>query len=331
MRVKKRQVFPVLAVVVAAGFLGCDSTPGTVGAQSSKDVAIRVHDDHAEVLVNGRPFTAFHYHSKWDKPFLHPLRTKSGVVVSRGYPVSPLPGDSEDHVWHRGIWFGHGDINGEDFWREQGREKTSWLVLHGAPDVSSGGARGGATLTVLLNMQSARSGIIGSIREAFTFRTAEEGLLIDTVIEVLADRGVALKFGDTDDGGFGMRLREEFRQDRGARLTNSEGFVGTENIWGKSAKWVHYSAKVDGKAAGVAVLDHPSNLRHPTTWHARGYGLFAANPFGLRSFTRDKTRDGSFTIPEGGKQAFRYRVVVMDEETPAAKLDGMFADYAAGK
>jgi len=320
-----RQVSLVLGAVTAAGLLGCNGMPETVGAQRPAELAIRVDDDSADVLLKGQPFTAFHYHSKWDKPFLHPLRTKSGVVVSRGYPVSPLPGDSQDHEWHRGIWFGHGDINGEDFWREQGREKTSWLVLHGAPEVS------GTTLTATLNMQSAKSGVLGSIREAFTFRRAEDAVVIDAVIEVNADRGVALKFGDTDDGGFGVRLREEFRQDRGARLANSEGLTGTENIWGKPAKWVYYEAKVDGKAAGVAAFDHPSNLRHPTTWHARGYGLFAANPFGLRSFTRDKTQDGSFTIPAGGKQEFRYRVVVMDGETPAAKLDAMFADYAAGR
>lgn len=321
----KRLLFSGIAAVMAAWLFGCDSTTGTVDAQAPAAVSIRVGDDRAEVQTNGRPFTAFHYHAKWDKPFLHPLRTPAGVVVSRGYPVDPLPGDSQDHTWHRGIWFGHGDINGEDFWREQGREKTSWLVLHGAPVVS------GPTLTAVLHMHSAKSGIMGSIRESFTFRPAGEATLIDVMIEVSADRGVPLKFGDTDDGGFGVRLREEFRQDRGARLTNSEGLAGTENIWGKPAKWVHYAANLDGKPAGVAVLDHPSNLRHPTTWHARGYALFAANPFGLRSFTRDKTRDGSFTIPAGGKQAFRYRVVVMDGETPAARLDRMFADYAAGK
>lgn len=320
----KRYLFTAAAAVMAAWLHGCDTT-GTVDAQAPAPVAIRVGDDRAEVHANGRPYTAFHYHAQWDKPFLHPLRTPGGVVVSRGYPVDPLPGDSEDHAWHRGIWFGHGDINGEDFWREQGREKTSWLVLHGAPEVS------GAALTALLHMQSAKAGIIGSIRETFTFRPAGEAALIDVMIEVSADRGVPLKFGDTDDGGFGVRLREEFRQDRGARLANSEGLTGTEKIWGKPAKWVHYEAKVEGKTAGVAVLDHPANLRHPTAWHARGYGLFAANPFGLRSFTRDKTRDGSFTIPAGGKQAFRYRVVVMDGETPAARLDQMFADYAAGK
>lgn len=321
----KRFFIPGIAAMMAVWLFGCESTPEPMGAEAPADLAIRVGDDQADVRANGQPHTTFHYHAKWDKPFLHPLRTPAGVILSRGYPVSPMPADSEDHAWHRGIWFGHGDINGEDFWREQGREKTSWLVLHGVPTVS------GSSLEALLHMQSAKSGILGSIRESFTFRPAAEAALIDVVIDVSADRGVALTFGDTDDGGFGLRLREEFRQDRGAKLANSEGLTGTENIWGKPAKWVHYEAMVEGKAAGVAVLDHPSNLRHPTTWHARGYGLFAANPFGLRSFTRDKTRDGSHTIPAGGRQTFRYRVVLLDGATSAAKLNKLFEEYAAGK
>ena len=27
----------------------------------------------------------------------------------------------------------------------------------------------------------------------------------------------------------------------------------------------------------LAMLDHPKNVGFPTYWHARGYGLFAAN------------------------------------------------------
>ena len=34
----------------------------------------------------------------------------------------------------------------------------------------------------------------------------------------------------------------------------------------------------------VTLMDHPSNLRHPTWWHARDYGFMAANPFGRAAF-----------------------------------------------
>ena len=105
------------------------------------------------------------------------------------------------------------------------------------------------------------------------------------MIAVHADQGAALNFADTEDGGFGMRLSDAFRQDRGAKLTNAQGLEGTENIWGKNSEWVDYSAFIDGRK-GTAVFDHPTNLHHPTGWHARGYSLCAANPFAAGDFTR---------------------------------------------
>jgi hypothetical protein len=107
-----------------------------------------------------------------------------------------------------------------------------------------------------------------------------------------------------------MRLRDEFRQDRGAVLRNSEGLRGTENIWGKPARWVDYSAEVEGRETGVAMYDHPENLRNPGRWHARGYGLCAANPFALGDFTGDESLDGGYQIPAGGELALRYKVVI---------------------
>jgi hypothetical protein len=334
--VKMRHSLPVLTALLVVGLWGCEALPRAADAQpagvaEARAVEIRIESDHARIHLNGRPFTTFHFHTKWDKPFLHPIRTAGGTLLSRGYPVDPLPGETEDHNWHRGIWFGHGDINGQDFWRELGRDKTARLILHGAPEATYSAKDGSGTLTALLHMQSVQAKILGSIRESFTFRPSPDGVVIDVRIEVAADRENALRFGDTDDGGFGIRLRDEFREDRGAHLANSNGLTGTGNIWGKPARWVHYAAQVEGKMAGVAVFDHPSNLRHPTTWHARGYGLFAANPFGLASFTRDKSKDGSHTIAAGSKQTFQYRVLIIEGQASADKLDSLFADYAAGK
>jgi hypothetical protein len=144
--------------------------------------------------------------------------------------------------------------------------------------------------------------------------------VIDAVITIRADAGQALTFGDTDDGGFAIRLSEEFREDRGARLRNSEGLEGTKNIWGKPARWVDYSALIDGERAGVAILDHPSNLRHPSRWHARPYGLNAANPFALKSFTKDPTAEGAFTLPDGQKLVLRYRTLVYEGSPDIERL-----------
>ena len=300
------------AVVAVVGFANAASA-----AVTFKHTAGRV-----DVMIDGASFTSFHYDAKWDKPFLYPIRTASGIVISRGWPVEPRPGEQQDHPWHRGIWWGHGDINGEDFWREKPDKSTSRLVIEGKPKAT------GDTLEAKLAMVSSKGERVGTVTQRFTFRREGAHVLIDSAIMVRADAGEALRFGDTEDGGFGFRLSDDFRQDRGARLVNSQGQSGTEQIWGKPAKWVHYSAAVDGKPAGVAVLDHPTNLRHPTRWHARGYSLNAANPFALGDFTGNKSNDGSYTAPAGSELRLRYLVAIHEGDLTADRIEQYFTSFA---
>ena len=172
---------------------------------------------------------------------------------------------------------------------------------------------------------------IGTVAHRYTFRKDGADILIEAAITVSADAGQPLRFGDTEDGGFGLRLSDEFRQDRGARLINSEGLSTTEQIWGKPAKWTEYSASVAGRPVSVAVLDHPSNLRHPTRWHARGYSLNAANPFALRDFTREKKNDGSYVLPEGQQLHLRYLVVIHEGGSAPQLLEERFTSFASSR
>jgi len=157
------------------------------------------------------------------------------------------------------------------------------------------------------------------------------GLFIDPQITLNANRGEPLKLADTEEGGLSLRLADEFRQDRGATLLNSDGLVGTEKIWGKRAKWVDYSTTLNGEKVGVTMFDHPRNPRHPTWWHARPYGLNVANPYGERSFTGDKTRDGVLTIPTGGRLAFRYRVMIHPGSADVGAVNQQWTEFANGK
>ena len=268
--------------------------------------------DTVEVRIDGKPFTTFHYESKWDKPFLHPIRTASGAVVTRRWPVEQQTGEIEDHTWHRGVWWSHGDINGADFWRELGHGKTGKLVLRGKPRTK------GNVLEADCDFIDAAGKRHGSALQQFAFGASGGLIWIDVTITVRADAGLPVVFGDTEDGGFGFRYSDDFRENRGAKLRNAEGLDGTKAIWGKRSKWVDYSTVRDGKTIGVALFDHPSNPRHPTYWHARGYGLNAANPFGVSDFARDKSRNGKLEVPQGKTLRFRYRVAVHEGADPEA-------------
>lgn len=158
----------------------------------------------------------------------------------------------------------------------------------------------------------------GSVVQRFEADERDGVAWIDVTITVRADAGQALKLGDTEEGSLGFRFADDFREARGAMLRNDAGGQGTKAIWGKRAKWVDYATMRNGKRIGVAILDHPANPRHPTYWHARGYGLNAANPFGVRDFTRDKSQDGKLEIPRGGTARFRYRVAIHEGADPEA-------------
>ncbi|MBS1828553.1 MAG: PmoA family protein [Acidobacteria bacterium] len=281
---------------------------------------VRRENGLIDFTENAKPITSLHYAEKWDKPFLYPLRTAKGQIISRGWPIEPRPGEKEDHAWHRGIWWGHGDVNKHDFWRELGRQKTSTLAAKGQPKLIANGCQ------IDLDMRTPTGAVIGSVHQTYTFHLKQD-LIIDARIAIHADHNQPLVFGDTDDGGFAFRLADEFRQDRGATLLNSEGLQTTERIWGQPARWVNYSAQVNGAPIGVTIFDHPSNLRHPTRWHARGYSLCSANPFGLRAFTKDKTQDGSYTLDAGKTLEFRYRVLIHEGQSGRAALDKAWSQY----
>lgn len=267
-------------------------------------VSFQAAPNKITVTLANRPFSNLYYGPQWSKPFLHPLRAASGLTVTRGYPLESLPGESQDHAWHHGLWYAHGDINGVDFWRDKGPEASGRIVVKSQPSAA------GATLSGEFLLAAPGNRILGSIREVFGFAAAGANRLVDVELIIRADQGIALKLGDTEEGSLGLRLRDEFREDRGAVLRNSEGLVGTKNIWGKRARWVDYSTKIEGEAVGVTIIDHPANPKYPTYWHARGYGLCAANPFGEHDFLKDPTRDGSITVAAGDSLRFRYRVVI---------------------
>lgn len=321
-----RRLLPIAATLLLTCFgFGCGGDapggPPTEEAAAKGGVTLTPRDEAVDVIVDGRPFTSFHYGDEWDKPFLHPLTTASGIVISRGYPVEPLPGETADHAWHRGIWYGHGDVNGQDFWREKGRDVTSILVPKAPPVLT------GDRLSVELAMRTPAEESIGTIEESFVFSGIRNLRVIDATIQIRANEGVALRFGDTEDGGFGIRLADSFREDQGGATANAEGLEGTENIWGKASRWTNYSAEIGDKVVGAAIFDHPGNLRHPTTWHARGYSLNAANPFATRDFTGDKTADGSYAIPAGESLILRYRVVIHEGFPGEVNVEELYRDY----
>jgi hypothetical protein len=203
------------------------------------------------------------------------------------------------------------------------------MVSKSTPRAQSGKKQG--LLIAEFDLVAPGKKVLGTLRLRFTFHRLAGHNVVDVQATIRADHGAPLKLGDTEEGLLGFRFADAFKQERGATLSNSEGLKGTENIWGKRARWVDYSTELKGRRAGVVIFDHPANPKHPTFWHARGYGLNAANPFGEHDFYNDKSRDGSVTIPAEGNLTFRYRVLIHQGGLDSIKVEPLYSDFAKSK
>ncbi len=136
-------------------------------------------------------------------------------------------------------------------------------------------------------------------------------------------------FGDTKEGLFAIRLAPTLRLEGAVAqgsARNSEGVTG-KDVWGKRAKWIEYSGPIDGEIVGVVIYDHPDNPRHPTWWHAREYGLVAANPFGRRAFQGKREQAGDLMIQKGESIRLRYRMVIHDGAWDAKHLEAASTEW----
>jgi hypothetical protein len=300
-------------------------------------------DDHISVVIDGKPFTDFFFGKTAPKPYMWPLHAATGTVVTRGYPIdASIPGETHDHPHHRGLWFTHGDVNGYDFWASEpsqekagGSHKIGHVVLKKMGTVK-GGAKSGV-IEAVFNWNTPEQTIIEESRK-MVFYDVPNMRVID--FDVTFKALTKVTFGDTKEGFFAIRLAAGLEEPqkkspaepkRTGLMVDSEGKQGEKNIWGKRASWVDYFGELNGEKVGIAIMDFPQNPKHPTYWHSRSYGLFAANIFGEHDFYNDKSRDGSMTIEPGQTLRFRYRVVIHPGDDKTTGIAKMYADYSAGK
>ncbi len=321
----------VLSIVVAAA-----AAAALARVQAPADaVELIVHDTSVDVRVGGRPFTTFYFDPSVAKPYFHPLRSAQGTIVTRGFPVDEtIPGEDHDEPHQRPMYFGHGDINGFDFWGEAAYPKwsdhgmsTFGRTVFRSLDEASGGADGG-TLQATFDLV-APTGTLGREVQRYRFSGNEDTRIVDCQFSIVAtDRPLVM--GDTKEGTFAIRVVKALDSPPG-HMVNAEHASGEKNVWGKQSTWVDYYGRVGNEDVGVAVLDYPGNLRSPTYWHARAYGLLAANPFGISYFARNRRQRGTYTIPVGSSLVLRYRVVIHHGDPDHAGIAEAYRSFAAEK
>ena len=341
-------ILPIL--LCGAALCGC-SSEGNMPLHSVR----LVPDENAkrvDVFVDRQPFTAYTWTDKLKVPVLYPLRTASGTVITRGFPLEPRAGERTDHPHHVGWWLNYCNVNGVDFWNNSvtlppERAANMGTIVHRKIVRTTDGVDRGE-LDVEMDWVMPDSSVI--LREAtkFVFHAGENLRAVDRITTLTALDKTVL-FTDDKDGLLGLRVRRELEQPSNEALTftdasghlttvkvldntgvtglyrSSEGKTG-DAVWGTRGRWAMLSGVVTNEPIAIAILDHPANVGFPTYWHARGYGLFAANPLGQGSFSQGKEKL-NFTLKPKESVTFRYRLLIFNAPTTPEEIESQYRKF----
>ena len=321
-------------VFVMPGFISKDKPEKR--ALDKIEFNIKESDKRVDITVSGKPFTSYCWPDTVMKPVLYPVYTSAGTEITRGFPLNTRGGERSDHPHHVGIWLNYGDVNGFDFWGNsyeipaETRKVHCGKIVHLGVEKVKGGSGEGSMITKASWLDPFGKELLAEKSE-YHFISKGSIRIIDRITTLTATHG-DVKMGDTKEGMFGIRVARQLelpsKEDvtltdalgnptKVKKLSNegvtgnyksSEGVTG-ENVWGTRAKWMDLYGSIGAEKISVVIGDHPKNVSYPTYWHARGYGLFCLNPFGVKDFTKGK-ETLNYQIPANKSLTLRYRVVV---------------------
>jgi hypothetical protein len=318
--------------------------------RAQEKTTIKASKDQLDFLVGGTLATRYITDSKYAKPFFFPVLSPNGASLTRTWPITKdIPGESTDHVHQKSLWFCHGDVipegmtikdkvkgvEGVDFWAESKGHGNIVCTKVGEPK-----SQGGHSWVTTHNEWRMADGTkIMDEERVVHFYAIDKARLL--VLDIDLEASVCpITFGDTKEGSMGYRINDQIatnpdksvsKEIKGkgmGKLENSLGKVGEKDCWGHLAAWTDYSGTIDGKAAGLALLDDPKNP-YPACWHIRGYGLNGANPFGRNKsgFPEMKGKKDLVKLAKGEHLKLRYGVVMHDGDAAAGGLPQVFQRF----
>lgn len=341
---------PLLLTMGILPLLALCSCTVTKPSARANPLGVRIvpTNGNLRVELNGKFFTEYYYQNV-PRPFCFPIIGPEGLAMTRNFPIRDVPGEETDHPHHRSLWFSHSPVNGVDVWTER---STSGRIVHrGFADISSGVNTG--FIKTMNDWVGPDKKVLCSDEQTLRFYPCKDNstITLDFEITLKATHG-DVTFGDSKEGSFAIRVAESMRvlqpvkkgekaqagqghivlstgeSDDGASAAAAKDAKREAVTWGKRAAWCDYYGPVEGKIVGFAIMDHPKNPRHPTWWHVRDYGLFAANPFGQHDFENLKDiHAGDLKIPAGQSATFRYRVVIHEGDEKTARIAERYTEY----
>ncbi len=301
------------------------------GCNAGRKVDFVQDANRIDVRAGGKLVTSYRYGNELTKPVLWPVQAPSGAAVTRSFPLGKeTAGESTDHPHHIGVFFTYDDVNGEGFWNNTSSPPQ---VKHVKVAKMQGGEGKGTLSTVSHWVGKAGKTLLEEKRD-MVFRAGEDEYIIDFGIDLTA-QDEKVVFGDTKEGMFAIRVAQWLQETGGsdwvkgvtgtAEYLSSNGDETEKEVWGTRAKWVRLEGKKDGQTIGIAIINMPDSVNYPTFWHARGYGLFAANPLGQYAFEEGRKADNpqklNLTLEPGRSAHFAFRMAIYDGARTRAQIE----------
>lgn len=336
--------------LIATVIISCSSE---IGGKNQEITIVRKDKERkVDILAGGKLITSFCWPENVYKPVFYPVYTLSGTEVTRGFPLNPRAGERDDHIHQVGIWFNYGNVNGIDFWGNgsQGYKSENGGEIKLVKIENIKGGKGEGSMSILASWQDPSGKELLSEKTEFNFFARGNYYIIDRITILTAqDSDVTMK--DTKEGMYAIRVARQlelpskedvFLLDQSGKpgsekasenvgvtgnYRSSEGIEG-DAVWGTRARWMNLSGTINDEKISIVICDHPDNISYPTYWHARGYGLFSANPLGAVDFTKGKEMV-DFSIPSGGTATFKYRIVIQSgSHLTDSEINSIADDFA---
>jgi hypothetical protein len=285
---------------------------------------------------------------------LYPLRTANGTLITRGYPLDPRPGERVDHPHHVGMWLNYENVNGIDFWNNseaiKPQDAPKMGTIRQRSIIAAEGGPEEGKLEVEADWLTYSGKVLLQEHTRFVFRGGQDFRSVDRITTLRA-QDEKVVFADAKDGMLGLRVvralempsdKAEVFTDASGRATTvakldntgvngvyltSEGKKG-EAAWGTRGRWCNLSGKIGDEPVTITILDHPANPGFPTYWHARPYGLFAANPLGEKVFSNGK-EELNLTLAPHQSVTFRYRILISSEIASPESTEAAYKAFVA--
>jgi len=311
----------------------------TVNANAQNRITVRpdLAGKKVDILYDGQIFTSYIYPDDLEKPTLYPVYTSMGIVITRGFPRDPRPNERVDHPHQVGLWFDFGDVNGLDFWNNSyaitADQKSKYGSIKHRQIIKAQSGQKKGVLVTASDWVDSKGNVLLKDKTTYVFSGEGNRRVIRHTTVLTAQ--VPVTFTDNKEGLIGLRVDRAFEEpsdkpevfldakgiptevpvmnNEGVNgvYRNSEGLMKEKGVWGKPTRWVCLSAEKNGKEISIAIIDDKKNPGYPARSHARGYGLFATNNMGSRSFDKNAPL---FTLKLNPKQSvtFTHTIVIQD-------------------